>query len=250
MQKSNILQHHAHLWIGDPTTLHTHTIEQLQQLLCTQHGCKKCVQCNQIKDFQHPWVTWIKPDGSYTVDQIDEILQTVRFKLNPQEQRFLIFTQADELTTNCNNRLLKTVEEPHSGYFFIFLTNRTDNILPTLSSRCFIQEFNQITNNHRYAEILEPFLKGSLHQPAEFIKMIDSYEIKESETKDILDLLIQNFHQQLKVIHTEQDDKKISSMLAITDNIVVLKKALSELPVPGSCKMFWKNLYLSFHQQQ
>ena len=247
MQPSNITQHHAHLWIGDPNKLQTNIIAQLQHTLCSNHGCLTCATCKQIANLQHPWINWLKPDGSYTLDQIDEILATVRFKLNPNEQRFFIFTQADELTVNCNNRLLKTVEEPHAGYFFIFLANRTDNILPTLISRCFVKNFDQRTSQHDYDQIIQPFLQASFNQPAEFMKMIDAHEIKERETKDVIDLLIQLFHDQLRFKQKEND---MQSMLAITDKIIVLKQALNQMPPQGSAKLFWKNLYLTFHQQQ
>ena len=248
MQPSSITQHHAHLWIGDQIIVQEIIIAQLQQALCTNKGCQRCPTCTTISMQQHPWVNWLKPDGSYTVDQIDEILAAVRFKLAPTEQRFFIFTRADELTINCNNRLLKTVEEPHAGYFFIFLTNRTDNILPTLMSRCFVKEFDQRTNQHQYQEILQPFLTASYQQPAEFIKLIDTYEIKERETKDVIDLLIQLFHEQLRELQ-KKDVQPWQQMLQITDKIILLRQALNQLPPTGSAKIFWKNLYLTFHQQ-
>ena len=173
MQSTNLLHHHAHLWLGSCQTLEQQIIAHLQKILCASGGCQNCATCNQIKRHEHPWTLWLQPDGAYSLDQIDEILQNVRFKLNPTEQRFIIFSKAEELTANCNNRLLKTIEEPHPGYFFIFLATRTENILSTLQSRCFFKEFDQTSSNFEFEEILQPFLKNRFEKPAEFIKLID-----------------------------------------------------------------------------
>lgn len=249
MQQTNLLlQHQAHLWIGNQNTLQQKIIAQLQQILCTNQGCQNCATCKQIENQQHPWIHWLQPDGSYNIDQIDEILTTVRFKLHSGEHRFFIFTQADELNAHCNNRLLKTIEEPHAGYIFIFLTSRTDTILPTLVSRCFVKEVNDQHQQAAYHEIIQPFTSNSFTQPIEFIKLIDKYEIKERETKDIIDTLIQIFHHKLITVHGQQTPQ-IDEMIKITDKILILKQALTKLPPPGSAKLFWKNVYLQFHAQ-
>lgn len=249
MQQSNILQHHAHVWIGNSQVIQNQTIAQLQQILCPKQGCSNCSVCQQIAQHQHPWINWLQPDGSYTLSQMDEILEAVRFKLHNNEQRFFIFTQADDLTINCNNRLLKTIEEPHTGYYFIFLITRTDAILPTLTSRCFVKEFDQTTHEHAYEEIIKPFVTATWGNPLEFIKLLDKHEIKERETKNVIDILIQTFHNKLRIIH-QQKSNQVDQMLQITDKILILKQALMQLQAPGSTKLFWKNIYLQFHYQQ
>lgn len=247
MRQNIILQYHAHLWIASQQTLQKQIMLHLQQILCPLHGCNQCQTCKIIEEKQHPWTFWVDPEGSYNIDQIDEVLQNVRFKLDQTEQRFIIFTQAEELTANCNNRLLKTIEEPHSGYFFIFLATRTDNILPTLISRCFVKEFDQHGSNDKYLNFIEPFLSNNFNHPAEFIKMIDTLEIKERETKDVIDTMIASFHHQLITLQSQKNSKK---MLEITDKIIILKQSLLNLPLHGSAKMFWKNLYLKFDRNQ
>ncbi len=249
MQKINLLQHHAHLWIGSAETLHQEVIQQLQKILCDLQGCQCCATCKQIEQHQHPWTHWMQPNNSYNLEQIDEVLEIVRFKLSPTEQRFIIFLKAEELTASCNNRLLKTIEEPNTGYIFIFLATRTENILPTLKSRCFFKEFNQQSDIAEYEKILQPFLKNKFDQPAEFIKLIDTLDIKERETKEIVDALIFSFHAQLKNVALDTPNHQ-TTMISIINKIVILKEALQQLPTHGSAKMFWKNLFLKFHAQQ
>ncbi|MCX5923801.1 MAG: hypothetical protein NTZ68_00025 [Candidatus Dependentiae bacterium] len=249
MQQPNLItQHHAHLWVSDQQTLFEQFVSQLQNIICPDHGCGSCTLCLQIEQKQHPWTTWIEPEGSYTLEDIDQVLESSRFTLNQDEKRFFIFTNAQELTPACSNRLLKTIEEPHKGYYFIFMASRTDNILPTLASRCFLKQFSEQNISHGYQEIMEPFISSSFHNPAGFMKNIDRLAVKEHETRDIVDFLLQYFHGQLITAH-RQSDFNPATMLHITDKIILIKQALVQLPISGSSKLFWKNMYMAFHQQ-
>jgi len=244
---NDISSHHAHLWISHHITLAEQIITQLQKVLCNQNGCKSCSVCLQIKQKQHPWVTWIEPENSYSIEDIDQVIESVRFKLDPKEKRFFIFTNAQELTPTCCNRLLKTIEEPHQGYFFMFLANKADDILPTLTSRCFTKQFPPQHYNHGYQDIMQPFLQSSFTDPIGFMKTIDRLSIKESQTKEILDLTLQHFHGQLTFLHNKSDMFDAEKTLAITDKIILIKQAMLQPPLAGSSKLFWKNLYLTFN---
>lgn len=241
MSHNQLTQHSSHLWISDPVTVEQQIIASLQQVLCPNNKCSQCTTCQQIEHKAHPWITWLEPDGSYSVNQIDEVISSVQFMLDNNEKRFFIFTHAQELTPACCNRLLKTIEEPHSGYHFVFMTTRPEELLPTLKSRCFIKTFNQQALLHQYDEILEPFTTLTFKNPMQFMKLIDKHGIKESATKEIIDLLFEHFHTKLK-----RDQHNMSLYL---DLMILLKKQLLQLPLPGSTKLFWKNLYLEFHYQ-
>ncbi len=252
MQNHNdISHHHAHLLISDHITLTTHIVTQLQKILCPKsdgpHGCQTCNVCLQIKQKQHPWVTWIEPENSYNLEDIDQVIEAVRFMLDTNEKRFFIFTNSQELTPACSNRLLKTIEEPHHGYFFIFLANKADDILPTLTSRCFIKQFMPQHYNHDYQDIMQYFLQSSHIDPVGLIKNIERLNIKESQTKEILDLLLQHFHAQLTSLHNKNHTFDAEKMLAITDKIILIKQAMLQPPLAGSSKLFWKNLYVTFN---
>ena len=244
MHTNYLTQHQSHLWVSDSTTLTNQVIRQIQCLLCLKQGCKQCTLCKQIEQKQHAWISWIQPEDAYTLADIDQVIQSVRFKLYSNEKRFFIFTKAHELTPACSNRLLKTIEEPNFGYFFIFLANKSDDILPTLISRCFVMQFQTTQSTHHYQEIMDPFITSNYNNPVGFIKTLDKLNIKEQETKEIIDLLLQHFYTQLIQEQHKQDFNK-SILLKITDKIIVLKQALLQLPLPGSSKMFWKNFYIT-----
>lgn len=245
MSFNQLAQHSSHLWISDPVTVEQQIISALQTDLCNQSGCKSCSTCSQINTKIHPWITWLKPENSYLIEQIDQVIESVQFLLDSQEKRYFIFTQAHELTSTCCNRLLKTIEEPHAGYHFIFTTHRPQELLPTLKSRCFVQQFQSQSNQHTYHEIIQPFIEDRLNNPIQFMKLVDKQQIKESSTKEIVDLLIEHFHHKLKLSVQNNDAQEQKKYI---DIMIILKKSLLQLPLQGSHKLFWKNLYLAFHQ--
>ncbi len=245
MSSNQLTQHSTHLWISDPVTVEQQIIVALQQVLCDHAGCKKCARCIQISQKTHPWVMWLEPENNYSLEQIDQVIGSVQFLLDTKEKRFFIFTQAHELTSACCNRLLKTIEEPHAGYYFVFVTHRPQELLPTLISRCFTQNFKSQNPDHTFHEIMQPFIDLRFQNPIQFMKSIEKQNIKESATKEIIDLLFQCFHAKLKESIQLSDAKSQTIYLEI---ILLLKQALLQLPIQGSYKLFWKNLYLAFHQ--
>ncbi|MBP7854584.1 hypothetical protein KAZ82_01450 [Candidatus Babeliales bacterium] len=239
----SLITHPAHLWIADTTTLQYHVIETLQKIFCTQNHCKTCLICTQIATKQYHKVFWIEPENNYTIDLIDQALQNTQYALAPNDYRFIIFNKADTLNAHCNNRLLKTIEEPHRGYIFILLTNNTQNILPTVISRCFIKEFFSQNITHSYHNFIQLLFDAHINHTLNFLKMLEQFEIKETETKQILDLMLQQLHQQLHQAHM-QPTHNINHMITITNMIAIIKQAFTQLPAPGSAKIFWKNFYL------
>lgn len=248
MQTTNLLlQHHSHIWVSDPITLEQEIVSHLQQLLCKQQNCKQCTICTQIAQHQHPCMVWNEPDGPYTLEQINSVLDSVKFKLDTNEQRFYIFSQAQELTPACSNRLLKTIEEPHAGYYFIFLASRTDTILPTILSRSFFKEFAQQNLEPLYQEVMHPFITQTFQNPSAFTRMIDKMEINQQTSKDIIDALISHFYNQLKTLHQEPNHN-VAIMHRYMNFLAILQQQLTQLPLQGSSKIFWKNMYLTFHK--
>lgn len=240
-----LLQHPTHLWISDQKTLATNICTELKKIICIKkHTNNSCSTCNQIDTHQHPWVIWLHPENSYKLEDIDQVIETVQFKLDSNEKRFFIFSHAHELTVACSNRLLKTIEEPHQNYFFIFLASRTDTILPTIRSRCFIKEFTEQNLEPEFQEIMAPFLSDNFDKPVDFIKLIDKFDIKEIQTKYIVDQLIAAFHKKLKQHIQSQQEEQATYML---HKLSVLQENLDKLPAQGSSKLFWKNIFLNFN---
>ncbi|WP_370180295.1 DNA polymerase III subunit delta' [Alteriqipengyuania sp.] len=60
------------------------------------------------------------------------------------DRRAIIINPADDLERNAANALLKSLEEPPAGTFFLLVTHRPGMLLPTIRSRARILRFNPL----------------------------------------------------------------------------------------------------------
>jgi len=77
-----------------------------------------------------------------------EQVRSMQARLNTRptlgERRAIIINPADDLERNAANALLKSLEEPPQGTFFLLVTHRPGLLLPTIRSRARILRFNAL----------------------------------------------------------------------------------------------------------
>ncbi|MEL6487080.1 MAG: DNA polymerase III subunit delta', partial [Pseudomonadota bacterium] len=61
-------------------------------------------------------------------------------------KRVIIINPADEMNKEAANALLKSLEEPPQGTFFILVAHRPSRLLPTIRSRCRVLRFPLLTD--------------------------------------------------------------------------------------------------------
>lgn len=110
--------------------------------------CGKCKSCIQAMNNNHPdilWVTHEKP-GSIGVDDIRvQLNNDIGIKPYSSNYKIYIINEADKLTLQAQNALLKTLEEPPAYTVIVLLTVNHEALLQTILSRC-------ITLNLRFVE--------------------------------------------------------------------------------------------------
>lgn len=79
-----------------------------------------------------------------TVDQIRQMQKRLTTRPTLGNRRVIIIDPADDLEKGASNALLKSLEEPPAGSFFILITHRLGQLLPTIRSRCRLLVFPQI----------------------------------------------------------------------------------------------------------
>ncbi len=239
--ESQIIIPPAQLWIGTHDSLIAHTQQYLQQFFCAQGGCGTCTTCLQIRQQQHHGSIWINPEKGYTVESLEVIFETLAFALQPDQHIFFILQKADYLTTTCANSLLKSLEEPTTGYHFILLASRLDALLPTIKSRCIIKTFATQSVDAQHEQLFTLFTTSMAPDAATFLKAIDASKINERESTELLDAILNywiSLYSQAINKGDKEKQKKASARLEM------LKAALAEPPMPGSSKLFWKNMFI------
>jgi DNA polymerase III delta prime subunit len=235
----------ANLWLGPHDTLVKAIEEKVQTLWCLQGGCRQCMLCQRISAHQHHMMLWLTPEKQYTLEELEVIHETIALALEPGQQFFIIITRADLLPPACANRLLKAVEEPPSGYFFFLLSERREGVLPTLRSRCHSYSWYNNQEMITHQALFSFFTSAPIKNPIEFLKELETSKITEPECNALLDHILAywiNSYKTALATHSTQQEHEAE------ENITVLKKALEMPPMPGSSKIFLKNLFVMLNR--
>ena len=111
-------------------------------LQCENKGedaCLTCHSCKQALSDNHPdikWVKHIKPTSIGVEDVRDSLVGDVMIKPYNGKYKIYIIEEANLMTVQAQNAILKTIEEPPEYVVVILLTRNADEMLPTILSRC------------------------------------------------------------------------------------------------------------------
>lgn len=236
---AELIQTPAHIIVGpqEHTLAYAHTM--IKTALCST-ACGSCITCRQIEQHAHHSVMWIEPEKSYTLAHLDDLFNTLSLSLEQNESYFFVLQKADTLTQACANRLLKSLEEPPEGYHFILLVERTEHILPTIRSRCIIHVVTGTASMNAHSPLFEWFTI-QLPAPSIFLKYLDDKPVSEHETLTLLDTILSYWTKQYSKALA---DKNSSLIPSLSKKIDTLKTAYQFPPMPGSSKIFWKDLFI------
>lgn len=102
-----------------------------------QPPCGKCPTCLKISNERHPDVIALKPQkGTLRIDQIRNLLGTLAMKPFSARHRVVIIDEAQTLTLEAGNALLKVLEEPPPDTILLLISVQKSGLLPTIVSRC------------------------------------------------------------------------------------------------------------------
>jgi len=111
-------------------------------LLCEQgksEPCMQCHACKQVLSGSHPdliHVTHEKPNSIGVDDIREQINDTIAVRPYSSYYKIYIVDEAEKMTVQAQNALLKTIEEPPSYAVILLLTTNQEAFLPTIQSRC------------------------------------------------------------------------------------------------------------------
>lgn len=158
LQKQRIS--HAYLFHGERGTGKEAIALFLVKCLFCEHmagvePCHECRTCKRIASRNYPDVHWIEPDGaSIKKEQIDHLQKEFGFSGMESNRKVYIIKDADTLTVNAANRLLKFLEEPAMETTAIMLTENSQSIIPTIRSRCQIIDFAALNPQHFQQQLM------------------------------------------------------------------------------------------------
>ena len=96
--------------------------------------CGVCDSCLRINSLTHGDLEIYEDSNGIKIDQVREIAYRVSTASYEGGNRIFILKDVEKMKKEAANALLKMIEEPEKGDFFILLANNL-NILPTIKSR-------------------------------------------------------------------------------------------------------------------
>ncbi len=125
--------------------------------------CMTCSSCKKAATGNHPdiiHVTHEKPNSIGIEDIRTQLIDDVEIKPYCSSYKIYIVPEAEKLTLQAQNALLKTIEEPPVYAVILLLTSNMDALLPTITSRCVklsLRPVNEI--------MVKEYLMKELHLP-------------------------------------------------------------------------------------
>lgn len=134
---------HATLLSGE-SGIGKKTLAQLlaQGLLCSGESEKPCGQCRGCKKFlarSHPDALFPVPaprEKTIKIDALRGVIDTLSRHSLEGGNRVILIENAERMTAQAQNCLLKTLEEAEEHTFFLLTADVESAILPTIRSRC------------------------------------------------------------------------------------------------------------------
>lgn len=144
MERGNIP--HAFLFCGQEGIGKSKTaMEFTKRLFCqTGTGCGICRPCVKLDRGSHPDLIVIRNEGSIGIDDSRMIAKEISEHPFEQDRRVIIIDNAETMTNEAANALLKTLEEPPAHVVFMFATTETHKVPATILSRCQNFEFRRL----------------------------------------------------------------------------------------------------------
>jgi len=211
--------------------------EFAKMLLCLEEDqyCNHCKSCIEFDSNNNPDFQIIMPDGaSIKIEQIRQMQRKILEAPIISTKKVYIINDADQMTTEAQNCLLKTLEEPPEFVVIILIGSNENNFLSTIKSRCTIIKFQDIENEeiknylkqtHGIENISDQMVSlfgGSIGKAERLKDKQELYDnilevINKITTLDLIDIL-----KKADIIYKSQDSKE---EILENINIILFQKA-------------------------
>lgn len=135
-------------------------------LQCEKKGIDPCLECRSCKKAMsrnHPdiiYITHEKPNSIGIEDIRTQLIEDVQIKPYCSSHKIYIVDEAEKLTLQAQNALLKTIEEPPAYAVIMLLTSNMEAFLPTITSRCVKLNLRPVEES-----MVKDYLMEKMHLP-------------------------------------------------------------------------------------
>lgn len=132
-------------------------------LQCEQQGtegCMTCHSCKQVLSGNQPDIIYLHHEKPNTISVDDirrQINNDIDIKPYSSPYKIYIINEAEKMSQQAQNALLKTIEEPPAYAIILLLTSNADSFLPTILSRCITLDIKPVPDSDIRAFLMEKY---------------------------------------------------------------------------------------------
>ncbi len=181
---------HSYMFVGDQGIgKKLMAREFAKMILCknsNSYGCDECKSCLEFNSDNNPDYVYMEPDGKVIkIEQIREMQMKIYEKPVNSEKKVYIIDDADLMTKEAQNCLLKTLEEPPAYIVIILIVSNENKMLTTIKSRCMKLNFENLEDKEIKKYLIETC---NIKNPSEdFLKLCNGSIGKCIKVKDKLE---------------------------------------------------------------
>lgn len=210
--------------------------EFAKMLLCIEEEkyCNKCKSCIEFNTNNNPDYIYIEPDeNNIKIEQIRNMQKSIQEKPIISDKKIYIIDNADLMTKEAQNCLLKTLEEPPKFATIILIGSNEIAFLPTIKSRCTIIKFNKIEDKEieNYLKLnykintnknMIKIFQGSIGKAIKLKDKQQDYQILENIIEELNTKTLIDIFNEAKILYNSKDE--IEDMLEYI-NLLLLQKS-------------------------
>ncbi len=178
--------------------------------------CGTCESCISIAESRHVDVLEMDAASRTGVDDIREIIESVRYAPISARYKIYIIDEVHMLSKNAFNALLKTLEEPPANVKFIFATTEIRKLPVTVLSRCQRFDLKRVESDVLIAHLARIIAEEKCTADEGSLKLIA--RAAEGSVRDSLSLLDQAIAHGAGAI----DEGQVRDMLGLADRAQIL----------------------------
>lgn len=191
-------------------------------------ACGICSSCKKFRSMNHPDFLVVSPEkGVIKIDQIRRLTKELSYPPYESAMRVVVLEDVQTMRREAANSLLKTLEEPPENNLLILTAEASQDILATLTSRCQVVPFAQLSIDDTVAILIQ---KGVERQAARLLARLS----EGSPGKALLFQKTEMIELWRKVVSFLSDsavdrDRDVGELLSLAEKIAALKEELPSL---------------------
>lgn len=176
-----------------------------QMLQCESEGDRPCGSCHSCKQFEsgnHPDIIYVSHEKNVIgVDDVrEQINKDIIIKPYSSPYKIYIVDEAEKMSVQAQNALLKTIEEPPAYAIIMLLSTDGEKLLPTIRSRCITLKVRPVTDE-------------------EMMCYLKEHGVEEERVSVVMKLARGNIGRALKMAQSESFHEMIDMIIKMLENV-------------------------------